>query len=64
MFQLFLLAVYASFTCAKTVNYDFSIGWVTVCNLNIGKTLTHTDFTQAAPDGFSRPVIGVNGQWP
>lgn len=36
-----------SFTLAKTVQYDFNIGWVT-----------------AAPDGYSRPVIGINGQWP
>lgn len=32
---------------AKTVTYNFDIGWVT-----------------AAPDGFSRQVIGINGQWP
>jgi hypothetical protein len=22
------------------------------------------NYSQAAPDGFSRPVIGINGQWP
>ena len=32
---------------AKTVQYNWNIGWVT-----------------AAPDGFSRPVIGINGEWP
>jgi iron transport multicopper oxidase len=32
---------------AKTVVYNWNIGWVT-----------------AAPDGFARPVIGINGQWP
>ncbi|RMZ68321.1 Conidial Pigment Biosynthesis brown1 [Pyrenophora seminiperda CCB06] len=32
---------------AKTVSYDFSVGYVT-----------------AAPDGFTRQVIGINGQWP
>ena len=32
---------------AKTVTYDFDIGWVT-----------------AAPDGFARPVIGINQRWP
>lgn len=32
---------------AKTVTYDFNVGWVT-----------------AQPDGFSRPTIGINGQWP
>ena len=32
---------------SKTVEYHWSIDWVT-----------------AAPDGFSRPVIGINGQFP
>ncbi|OCK79663.1 multicopper oxidase [Lepidopterella palustris CBS 459.81] len=32
---------------AKTVTYDFDIGWVL-----------------ASPDGYTRPVIGINGQWP
>ncbi|KAL8899555.1 MAG: hypothetical protein Q9207_006139 [Kuettlingeria erythrocarpa] len=41
---LFLLL---STAFAKTVTYDFNIGWVT-----------------AQPDGFSRPTIGINGQWP
>jgi iron transport multicopper oxidase len=47
MLQILLVAAYATLSLAKTVNYDFSIGWVT-----------------AAPDGYSRPVIGINGQWP
>ena len=42
-----LLATYAMLAFAKTVTYNFDIGWVT-----------------AAPDGFSRQVIGINGQWP
>ncbi|KAI9813851.1 MAG: hypothetical protein M1827_003641, partial [Pycnora praestabilis] len=36
-------------------------------SLALGKTV-HYDWTitwvTAAPDGFSRPVIGINGQWP
>ncbi|KAF2463799.1 laccase-2 precursor [Lindgomyces ingoldianus] len=47
MLSLILLAVSASLSSAKTVTYDFDIGWVS-----------------AAPDGFTRPVIGINGQWP
>jgi hypothetical protein len=35
MFQFLLFAVYASLTFAKTVNYDFSIGWVTVSSVNM-----------------------------
>ncbi|KAL8760372.1 MAG: hypothetical protein Q9184_003378 [Pyrenodesmia sp. 2 TL-2023] len=41
---LFLLL---SSAFAKTVTYNFNVGWVT-----------------AQPDGFSRPTIGINGQWP
>lgn len=44
MMALFLLL---SSAFAKTVTYDFNVGWVT-----------------AQPDGFSRPTIGINGQWP
>jgi len=49
MFNLLviLLAAYATLASAKTVTYNFDIGWVT-----------------AAPDGYSRQVIGINGQWP
>ncbi|KAL1596938.1 hypothetical protein SLS59_007681 [Nothophoma quercina] len=49
MFNLLvlLLATCATLASAKTVTYDFDIGWAT-----------------AAPDGFSRQVIGINGQWP
>ncbi|EMD88541.1 hypothetical protein COCC4DRAFT_208631 [Bipolaris maydis ATCC 48331] len=41
------LLVCAAVAYAKTVSYDFTIGYVT-----------------AAPDGFSRQVIGINGKWP
>lgn len=44
MLPFFLLL---SSAAAKTVTYDFKVGWVT-----------------AQPDGFSRPTIGINGQWP
>ncbi|KAL1643610.1 hypothetical protein SLS61_009155 [Didymella pomorum] len=46
-FLIALLAAHATLASAKTVTYDFDIGWVT-----------------AAPDGYSRQVIGINGQWP
>ena len=48
-----MLSIVLPFLClvlsalSKTVNYDWSIDWVT-----------------ASPDGFSRPVVGINGQWP
>ncbi len=41
------LFLFLSSAFARTVTYDFNIGWVT-----------------AQPDGFSRPTIGINGQWP
>lgn len=44
---IFLLCGFGPLAFAKTVHYNWNIGWVT-----------------AAPDGFSRPVIGINGQWP
>ncbi|PSN75263.1 hypothetical protein BS50DRAFT_36444 [Corynespora cassiicola Philippines] len=46
-FVLFLAFLHVSLSFAKTVTYDFDVGWVS-----------------AAPDGFVRPVIGINGQWP
>lgn len=42
-----LLFGFGPLALAKTVHYDWNVGWVT-----------------AAPDGFSRPVIGINGEWP
>ncbi|EOA88313.1 uncharacterized protein SETTUDRAFT_47020 [Exserohilum turcica Et28A] len=45
--QAACLLVYAAAAYARTVRYDFSVGYVT-----------------AAPDGFERQVIGINGQWP
>ncbi|CAA9966261.1 Multicopper oxidase 1 [Pyrenophora teres f. maculata] len=45
--RVLLFSVYATLAYAKTVTYDFSVGYVT-----------------AAPDGFTRQVIGINGQWP
>ena len=45
-FLLFLFATLQA-SLAKTVTYNWNIGWVT-----------------AAPDGFERPVIGINGQFP
>jgi iron transport multicopper oxidase len=46
-----LLCLFVSFlgshALAKTVTYNWEVGWVTAC-----------------PDGFCRPVIGINGAWP
>ena len=45
----FLICVFlAAIVAAKTVNYDFDIGWVTA----------NPDGT------YGRPTIGINGQWP
>ncbi|KAE9966668.1 hypothetical protein EG327_011744 [Venturia inaequalis] len=45
--SLLFAASFASLGLAKTVIYDWDIGWVNRC-----------------PDGFCRPVIGINDQWP
>lgn len=37
------------------------------CQLALSKTVRYDwsiDWVTASPDGFSRPVIGINGQWP
>ncbi|ORY02655.1 laccase-2 precursor [Clohesyomyces aquaticus] len=47
MFSFALIAACAPVPLAKTVTYNFDIGWVS-----------------AAPDGYTRPVIGINGRWP
>lgn len=44
---LLFAASFASLGLAKTVRYDWDIGWINRC-----------------PDGFCRPVIGINNQWP
>lgn len=41
------LLAFAAVASAKTVTYNFEIGWVNRC-----------------PDGYCRPVIGINNQWP
>ena len=46
--NLLTLLSFGIFTNAATVTYDFNVTWVT-----------------ANPDGLqSRPVMGINGQWP
>ncbi|USP79443.1 hypothetical protein yc1106_06717 [Curvularia clavata] len=45
--QAVCLLVCALVANAKTVSYEFNVGYVT-----------------AAPDGFSKQVIGINGKWP
>ena len=40
---------------------------VTILQLSLAATVTYNwniGWVTAAPDGFSRPVIGINGQWP
>lgn len=45
---LLSISLYSLLVRAATVTYDFDIGWV-----------------YASPDGLAtRPVIGINGQWP
>lgn len=37
------------------------------CQLALAATVTYDwdiSWVSAAPDGFERPVIGINGQWP
>ncbi|KAF1953672.1 laccase-2 precursor [Byssothecium circinans] len=48
MYRSLPLAALATLTLAETVRYDFDIGW----------------YYLAAPDGYARPVQGINGQWP
>lgn len=38
-----------------------------VCQVSLSKTVKYDwsiDWVTASPDGFTRPVIGINGQWP
>ena len=38
-----------------------------LATLTVAKTVTYNwdvTWVNAAPDGFSRPVVGINGQWP
>ena len=37
------------------------------CHISFAKTVKYDwsiDWVTASPDGFARPVIGINGQWP
>jgi iron transport multicopper oxidase len=47
----------------------FSILLIFPALLQLATAATHTynwdiEWVTAAPDGFARPVIGINGQWP
>jgi iron transport multicopper oxidase len=64
MFILLFLAACALLASAKTVTYNFDVGWVTVSTVVPRGLECVIDLVQAAPDGYSRQVIGVNGQWP
>lgn len=46
--RLLLLALLAGPALAKTISYDFTIGWVRA----------------NPDGAFERPTIGINGQWP
>lgn len=38
-----------------------------ICQVSLSKTVRYEwsiDWVTANPDGFTRPVIGINGQWP
>jgi iron transport multicopper oxidase len=39
---------------------------LSVCSVSLADKYYNWDITwvNAAPDGFTRPVIGINGQWP
>lgn len=45
----------------------FSFLLLGLCQLAVAKVAFYDwsiDWVSAAPDGFTRPVIGINGQWP
>lgn len=45
----------------------FSLIFFSLASLNTAETVTlnwDVDWVTASPDGYARPVIGVNGQWP
>ena len=47
--------------------FAFSVLVLTLCQLAVAKVAYYDwsiDWVSAAPDGFTRPVIGINGQWP
>ena len=40
---------------------------ISYCQFTVSKTVKYDwsiDWVTASPDGFTRPVIGINGQWP
>lgn len=46
--------------------HSFAV-FLSLFSVCLAKTITYTwsvDFVTAAPDGFSRQVIGINGAWP
>lgn len=59
----------SSLPMALTAAWKWSVLTVLLCTapIAISSTVTYDfdiSWVQAAPDGFSRPVIGVNGAWP
>ena len=42
----------------------FIVAMCPVSSANLVYYNWHITWVHAAPDGFSRPVIGINGQWP
>lgn len=46
---------------------SFSFLLLSVASLSVAKTVSYewdVTWVRAAPDGFERPLIGINGQWP
>jgi iron transport multicopper oxidase len=68
-FWLFPIVVSASFLfrCLLLSIMSFILFFFALFSSSLAKTVTYNfDITwvNAAPDGFSRPVIGINKQWP
>lgn len=46
---------------------SLSLLLLSVASISVAKTVSYNwdvSWVRAAPDGFARPVIGINGQWP
>jgi iron transport multicopper oxidase len=46
---------------------SLTLFFLSLLSASLAKTVTYNwsiDFVQAAPDSFTRQVIGINGKWP
>jgi iron transport multicopper oxidase len=46
---------------------SLTLFFLSLLSASLAKTVTYSwsiDFVQAAPDNFTRQVIGINGEWP